>query len=56
MQIIYQFCNGSYVPSKWQYLHTFTLKNITTCTGTKDGLLDCGLLYTNSVSKWIVIV
>jgi hypothetical protein len=55
MQIIYQFCNGNCIPSDWQSLHTFTLKIVPTCTGTKDSLLDYGLLYMNSVSKWIVI-
>jgi len=55
MQIIYQFCNVNYVPSNWQSLHTFTLKNVPTCIGTKDSLLDYGLLYMNSASKWIVI-
>lgn len=55
MWIIYQFCNVNYVPSNWQSLYTFTLKNVPTCTGTKDSLLDYGLLYMNSVSKWIVI-
>jgi len=55
MQIIYQFCNGNYVPPNWQSPHTFTQKNVPTCTGTKDDLLDFGLLYMNSVPKWIVI-
>jgi len=55
MQIIDQFCNGNYVPPNWQSLQPFTLKNVPTCTGTKDGLLDFGLLYMNRVSKWIVI-
>jgi hypothetical protein len=44
-----------YVPSNWHSLDTYTLKNVPTCTGTKDSLLNYGLLYMNNVAKWIVI-